>query len=331
MSNPLILATDQLHRDAVAFLTEFDEFRFSTGTGGDTEWEKLCAADVIIVRNPLPHDLFDKAPRLKAVIRHGAGLDMIPIEAASRAGVLVANIPKVNANAVAEYVLGQMISLSRNLADVEETFRQASWSGARVRAGEGFELASKTVAIVGVGAVGHRVATICAQGFGMKVLGVHPSRHGTEHEGVAYVALNEALSEADFVVLACPLNETTENMLGPEQFELMKPDAIVINVARGKVINTNALCSALTEKRIGGAALDVFDVQPLARDSKLFSMDRTRLSPHVAGITDESMRAMSMGAVQQAVEVLKGKLPKHWVNTEAHKQIMDRWASMSIY
>src|SRR5690606_24876818 len=133
-----------------------------------------------------------KARRLKAVIRHGAGLDMIPIEAASRAGVLVANVPKVNANAVAEYVLGQMISMSRRLVDVEDSFRNASWQAARAVAVAGAELAGKTVAIVGVGAVGSRVATLCMQGFGMKVLGVHPSRQGSTAAGVTYVSLRSA-------------------------------------------------------------------------------------------------------------------------------------------
>jgi D-3-phosphoglycerate dehydrogenase len=331
LNKPLILATDQIHSDAIALLAEFDKFRFSTCSGIPGEPDRLADADVIIVRNALPANLFDKAPKLKAVIRHGAGLDMIPVEAASRAGVLVANVPTVNANAVAEYVLGQMISLSRQLHSVERLLRNGSWQEARSLANHGFELAGKTVAIVGVGAVGNRVATICAGGFGMKVLGVHPSRQDTEVEDIVYVPLHKALSEADFVVLSCPLNKATENMLGAEQLGLMKPSAFIINVARGKVVNTASLCAALANKRIAGAALDVFETQPLPREAELLALNSVRLSPHVAGITEESMRSMSMGAARQALDVLKGKFPQNWINVEARDQIIDRWASMKNF
>lgn len=327
MRAPLVLSTDAIHSDAVAALRAAGEFAFGCANAAD-EPERLTQADVIIVRNPIPAELLSQAPRLRAVIRHGAGLDMIPLPAASEAGVLVANVPGVNANAVAEYAVAQMLNLARRLPQIESRLRSGSWQPARQLAGSGFELAGKTVSIVGVGAVGGRVASICKHGFGMKVLGHHPARTGHRTEELDYVSLSDALGAADFLVLSCPLNDRTMNLIGEAELALMKPTAFIVNVARGKVLDTAALRNAISSGRLAGATLDVFETQPLPAGDALFGLDGVRLSPHVAGISGESMRAMSLGAMQQAIDVLQGRFPAHWVNHEARERILQRWAAL---
>ena len=331
LNKPLVVATDHIHTDAVLALKSVSEFRIAKPVSSASLLDELAEADVVIVRNPIPAGLFEVATSLKAVIRHGAGLDMIPVEHASKAGVLVANVPQVNANAVAEYVVGQMIAMSRQLPQIEEHFRTSSWEQARTVALKGLEVAQRTVAIVGVGAVGTRVANICTHGFGMSVLGVHPTRLGTHDGLVTYVSLDEALSRADYLVLTCPLNASTEKLICERELRLMKRGSFVINAARGKVIDTDSLCAAVRDKHIAGAALDVFETAPLERSSPLFEIPEIRLTPHIAGISTESMRKMSMGAASQAISVLQGAFPEHWVNRQAREQICARWASIGNF
>ncbi|TWG79030.1 D-3-phosphoglycerate dehydrogenase [Cupriavidus gilardii J11] len=325
---PLIVATDHIHPDAAVRLQQAGQFKVRPWHRADSYANALADADVIVVRNPLPPALFAKASRLRAVIRHGAGLDMIPVAEASAAGVLVANVPAVNATAVAEYVLGQMLSLARRLPEMEAGLRQASWEAGRAPAPQGLQLSGSTVGIVGMGAIGQRVAAICKQGFGMRVLGVHPSRTGTHEPNAEYVSLEQALAESDFLVLACPLNASTHHLIGERELGQMKRQAFLINVARGAVVDTAALVAALRSSRIAGAALDVHETTPLPRDAALFDGDNTRLTPHVAGISAQSLRAMSMGAAEQVDDVLAGRFPPHWVNRDAEAAIRQRWAAL---
>lgn len=325
---PVVFATDHIHPDAARRLGEVARFAVVAWREGPDYADALAGADVVIVRNRLPAELFARAPRLRAVIRHGAGLDMIPLAEAAAHGVLVANVPAVNAAAVAEFAIGQMLALARGLAATEAQLRTVSWEAGRVRAAAGGQLGGATVAIVGMGAVGRRLAAICAQGFGMRVLGVHPARTGGADASCTYVALEQALAATDFLVLACPLNAATHHLIGAAQLALMKPGAFLVNVARGAVVESAALARALAEGRIAGAALDVFETTPLPAGDPLFDLPSARLTPHVAGISAQSLLAMSMGAAEQAIEVLAGRYPAHWVNREAHHAIQSRWAAL---
>ena len=285
-------------------------------------------ASFIIVRASLPEDLFDQAPRLKAVVRHGAGLDMIPVPAASRNGIAVANVPAVNAQSVAEYAVGQMLALARHLPRIDAAVRGTSWDAARQLADHATELHGKTVAIVGMGAIGQALARICALGFGMRVLGVRrtPQPHS---EVVRYVALDDALPQADYVVLSCPLDETTRGLISAQRLARTKPGARLVNVSRGAVIYEAALVESLRTGHLAGAALDVFTVQPLPAASELRKLPNVLLSPHLAGITRESMRRMSQSAASQVLEMLEGRLPRHFVNPDARERILARWSTLA--
>lgn len=273
-------------------------------------------ADAIIVRTQLPPDIFDHGRRLRACVRHGTGLDLIPVDAASALGILVANVPAVNANAVAEYVVAQMLLGARRLHRIDCTHRRESWNAARKIADEATELRGRNAGIVGVGAIGLRVAEILHHGFGMRVLG-HQRRLDRLPPFVTGMPLEELLRAADYLVLACPLSPETRGLLDARRIGLLMKHAFIVNVSRGPVLDEAALVAALRERRIAGAALDVYAVQPLPRDSELLRLDNAVLSTHLAGLSAESLQAMSRIASEEALRILAGERPVNLCNPEA--------------
>lgn len=271
-------------------------------------------ADGLIVRNPLSPDLFEHAPRLRAVVRHGVGLDMIPVEAATARGIPVANLPGANTTAVVEYALAAMLHLRRGLVAMDATLRRTGWADARVRADHSQELAGSVCGIVGVGAIGSRLALL-AQGLGMRVLGL-TRRAQNLPTGMTAVDRATLFAESDVVVLCCPLNAQTRGMVTAELLAQMRPGACLINVARGPVVDTAAVVDALRHGRLGGAALDVHEHQPLQGSEAVFDCPNLLLTPHVAGVTAPSMRDMSERAVHTLMALLRGEQPTNLVNPE---------------
>ncbi|MDQ0588302.1 NAD(P)-dependent oxidoreductase [Variovorax paradoxus] len=324
---PLVLLTNSIDPQQAELLGRHADVRVASASDPDTLRREARKASFVVVRAPLPAALFDEALLLRAVVRHGAGLDMIPVDVASRAGVAVANVPGANAGSVAEYVLAQMLALARRLPQVDVALRAEGWNTAREVADSGADLAGETVTVVGMGAIGQALARICGAGFGMQVIGVrrHPPA-GELPPYLRYLPLADALPQTDYLVLACPLTPETRGLIGADALSRIKPGARLVNVARGPVVVEAALVDALRRGRLSGAALDVFDTQPLPADSPLRSLPQVLLSPHLAGITPESMRRMSEGAVAQVLEMLQGKLPRHFVNPEAQEAILARWS-----
>jgi D-3-phosphoglycerate dehydrogenase len=280
------------------------------------------------VRAPLPDDVFVHGPHLVGAVRHGAGVDMITVEAATAAGVAVANVPGVNARTVAEYVIGQMLQASRRLAGIDSTLRAQGWSAARRLSDDAFELAGRTVGLLGVGAIGGELARMCHFGLRMRVLGHRPSARPIP-EFVQPVSVDELFAAADVAVLCCPLNDATRGMVDARLLGRMKPGALLVNVSRGAVVDEAALIAALGEGRIGGAALDVFAVQPLPPDSPLLQLPNVIVSTHLAGITRDSMKRMGESVARQTLQLLEGRLPTHFVNHEAREQVLARLAALS--
>lgn len=320
-----VLLTNPIHPDWQRSLAQDMDLILASGTDDATLIDLAREADYIVVRAPLPERLFDTAHRLRGVIRHGAGVDMIPIPKASGCGVAVANAPGVNAVTVAEYVVGQMLNLARHLALINAEIRTHGWARARAHSDHATELRGKTLAIVGVGAIGSVVAQICGNGLGMRIIGVNRSERA-DTALIAYRPLHEALPEADYVVVSCPLNDDTRGLIGAAELAVMKPGARIINVSRGAVIDEAALVHALQDGRLAGAALDVFTQQPLPDASPLRAMAQVLLSAHLAGITDESMARMSGLVVSQLQAMQAGQLPAHLVNAEHAPAILARWA-----
>lgn len=333
---PRILLTQRIHPRAEALLAQSGEVVVAPDTSADTLRRSAEGCAVIVVRAPLPDDIFRTAPTVIGAVRHGAGVDMIPIDAATAQGVLVANVPGVNANAVAEHVVGQMIRLARSGAAMTARLAEpgaSGWSRARALADSGIELHGRTVGVVGFGHVGQAIARICSHGLGMQTL-AHTRSKALAHmrsvpagtaSQVQFLPLPELLKRSDFVVLACPLTPQTRGLIGSEQLKLMRQTARLINVARGPVVDEAALIEALLSGRLAGAALDVFDAQPLPPGHPFLAMEQVLVTPHVAGITDDSMQRMGEAVAEAVSALLAGRMPKHCINPKAEAAFRNRF------
>jgi D-3-phosphoglycerate dehydrogenase len=235
----------------------------------------------------------------------------------------VANVPGVNAPTVAEHVVTTMLMLARATHRMDALVRAKGWDAARGLSDEGMELAGKTVGIVGVGAIGKIVARICRDGFGMQAIGFQRNL-GNLPQGVKGVPLDKLFAESDFIVLACPLTPETKGLASRARIASMRKNAVLVNVARGPVVDEQAITEALQQRRIRGAALDVFDKQPLAIDHPLMALDNVVLTPHQAGLTVEAVERMSEAAAQETLRLLKGEKPLNLVNPEVWERRANR-------
>ena len=248
--------------------------------------ERAKDADVIMIANmPLSGEVISACPNLKYIDVAFTGVDHVDLDAARAKGVKVSNAAGYSNEAVAELTLCMMLALLRNVPQVE----------ARCRAGQtkdglvGVELMGKTVGIVGVGAIGTRTAELC-HAFGCKVLGNKRHVRGDEPNYIEFVSLEELLSRSDIVSLHCPLNEDSRGMINKDTIAKMKPGALLINAARGPVVDSQALADALNNGDLGGAGIDVFETEPpLNLDHPLLHSKNTIVTPHVAFASAESM------------------------------------------
>jgi D-3-phosphoglycerate dehydrogenase len=313
---PRVLLTGPMDPEGERLIAEVAEVVLAPDARPDTLRRLVGDAEVLVVRSALPADLFDHAPRLRGVVRHGVGVDMIPMAAANARRIPVANVPGSNRHAVAEHAIGAVALLRRRTARMDALLRSAGWERSRALADEAGELHDQVLGIVGLGEVGTRIAEIAHHGYGMRVLG-HQRRLDALPPFVEGVALDDLLVRSDAVVLACPLTDTTRGLLDARRIARMPRHAVLVNVARGAVVDEAALIAALRERRIGGAALDVFDSQPLRADHPLLALDNVLLTPHAAGLTVQSMKRMSLGTAEEVRRLLAGQLPRNLVNAAA--------------
>lgn len=307
-----IFSTHPLHPDVTARLRGAGDYCVASSPSAAAIMSEGFDATVLIVRAPIPTDFFALAPGLRAAVRHGAGLDMIPLDAATAAGVLVANVPGANAGTVAEHAIFAALGLLRQFRQMDTALRQKGWNAGRAFSDHGRDLSGLRLGIYGFGNVGralHRMAL----GFGMHVAAT-TRRPKTLPAGVAAAPLDVLVATSDVLVLCCPLTAETQGAINAARIAAMKPGAILINVARGPIIDTAAMISALQSGHIAGAALDVFDTQPLPATSPLWAMDNVILTPHMAGITKDSMLRMGNTAADETLLILNGELPLNFCN-----------------
>ena len=264
------------------------------------------------------------SPRLKLVQQYGAGLDTVDIPAATRSGVYVANVPSAgtgNAESVAELTLLFMLALARQYPRAQECLRQKMLGTPMGRA-----LKGRTAAIIGYGGIGREVAKRLA-GFEMKLLAVSrrgPTGRNPEERDVHVdfhggpATLHEVLRQADFVIVAPPLNDETRGLIGQAEFACLKPEAFVINVARGPVLDYDALLSALKEGRIAGAGLDVFWYEPFDPADPIFAYN-VIATPHIGGATDLSLHGVAKRVAENVNRLRRGEAPLNCVNAEARQ------------
>ena len=323
MKKPVVLCTLPLHAAGLKLLDGVAEVVLAPDTRAQTLYRMIGEADIVLVRSQLPADLFDRPNRLIGVIRNGTGLDLIPVEAATRHGIPVANVPGANVQTVAEYCVSAMLAMTRKIETMHRDLREKGWAAARLHSERSADLHGKTIGIVGLGDIGTRLAAICHLGFGMRVLAYQP-RPKPCAAYVTRLPLDEMLAQADFVSLSCPLTAETRHLLDARRIGLMRNTAVLINAARGPVADEAALAAALRERRIGGAVIDVFGEQPLPRDSAFLQLDNVLLTPHAAGLTPESFAAMSTGAARQMLQLFARERPTHLVNPEVWERFIAR-------
>ena len=248
--------------------------------------ERAKDADVIMIANmPLSGEVISACPNLKYIDVAFTGVDHVDLDAARAKGVKVSNAAGYSNEAVAELTLCMMLALLRNVPQVEVRCRAGQTKDGLV----GVELMGKTVGIVGVGAIGTRTAELC-HAFGCKVLGNKRHVRGDEPDYIEFVSLEELLSRSDIVSLHCPLNEDSRGMINKDTIAKMKPGALLINAARGPVVDSQALADALNNGDLGGAGIDVFETEPpLNLDHPLLHSKNTIVTPHVAFASAESM------------------------------------------
>jgi D-3-phosphoglycerate dehydrogenase len=319
----MIFSTHPLHPEVMEALRGLGDFRIASAPTAPAITAECAGAGIIIVRAPVPTGIATREAGLRAMVRHGAGLDMIDIDEATAAGVLVANVPGANAVTVAEHAIWTAMALLRLNPLVARDFRAVGWAAARKHAERGRELSGRTLGILGLGSVGRALAGIAVSGFGMRVI-AH-TRSGSTADGVAAVSLAELLARAEILVLCAPLTPETRGLIGAAALASMQPGAILINVARGPLVDESALVDALSSSRLGGAALDVFETQPLPPEHPLMSLPNVILTPHMAGITEESMLRMGQGVLAEVRRVLAGKLPQNLVNPEVVSRFRARF------
>lgn len=246
--------------------------------------EEVIDADAIIVGlEKIDEEIIDRGRNLKMVAKHGVGVDNIDLEAATKAGVLVANSPGTNNDAVADLAFGLVLSLARSIPVANIQVKSGQWPRY-----DGRSVWEKTIGIIGLGAIGVGVAKR-ASGFSMNILGYDITEPSAEENelNIKRVTLEEMLEQSDYISLHVPLNQHTENMIAAEAFDLMKDTAFLVNTARGGLIDEQALFKALKENKINGCALDVFEVEPPEKGS-IPDLDNLIVTPHMAAYTVEA-------------------------------------------
>jgi D-3-phosphoglycerate dehydrogenase len=288
----------------------------------DPSVDHLESADILVVRTFIANGaLMDRMPRLKLVLKHGSGVDNIDIPAATERRVLVGNTPGgSNATAVAEGAFALMLTVLRSTREMDACVRDNRYADRwtiQLR-----DLWGATLGLVGFGKIA-RIAARMGRGFDMTVIAYDPFVSAEEmkaHDVRKAETLDELLGSADVVSLHVGLSTSTAHLINEDALSKMKKRAILINTSRGEVVDENALVNALRDKRIGGAGLDVFDPEPPAKDSPLFELPGVVLSPHVAGVTEASMRDMALNVAKFVEDFADAREPATLLNKQIWNQ-----------
>jgi D-3-phosphoglycerate dehydrogenase len=315
---PLVILSDpSIHRAAVALLERHCSLRILKAYSPEEAFAEASAeASAILARlGTVTRRVIEASPGLRIIARHGVGLDAVDLAAATERGVVVTSTGSANAAAVAEYSFALLLSLVRRTALADSSMRAGQWARDPL---VGMELDGRTIGIIGLGAIGARVARQ-ALGFGMKVLAARSQRPQRLVEGVVLVPLDELLARSDAVSLHLRLSTETAGVLDAGRIAAMRPGALLVNTARGELIDETAMIRALESGHLGGAALDTYAEEPLPSASPLRMMPNVVLSPHVAGQTAEAVERVGLAAAQAILDELSGRRAANVHNEAAYE------------
>jgi len=273
---------------------------------------------ICLLTDKIDAEVMDSAPNLKIIANYAVGIDNIDVEEATKRGILVTNTPGVLTETVADLAWALLMAIARRIVEGDKFMKEGKFKGWAPLLMLGSDVYGKTIGIIGAGRIGSAVARR-AKGFNMRILYYSRKRNEKLEEecNAKYVDLETLLKEADFVSLHTPLTEETYHMIGEKGLKMMKPTAYLINTARGKCVDENALVKALKEGWIKGAALDVFENEP-AIHPELKKLDNVVLTPHIGSASYETRSKMAVMVAKNVIAALEGKLPPNCVNPEAY-------------
>jgi D-3-phosphoglycerate dehydrogenase len=298
-----VLVSDPLSKKGLEILDKAKEIEYDLKPGlSQEELKKIISEyDAIIIRSEtkLKAEIIEAADRLKVIGRAGIGLDNVDLRAATKKGIVVMNTPQENAIAAAEHTIAMMLSISRKIPQATATMRAGKWEKRKF---VGVELYGKTLGLIGIGVIGTIVADR-ARGLKMKAIGYDPylSKEVAEKKGVELVSMDELLNKSDFISVHTPLTDETRNLIDKNSFRKMRSGVILVNCARGGIVNEKDLYEAIKEGKVAGAALDVFEKEP-AIGNPLLELEEVICTPHLGASTGEAQENVSIAIAQQIVD-----------------------------
>ena len=274
------------------------------------------AHGLIVGLDPVSVKVLEKARQLKVISKYGVGTDNIDLDTATSMGILVLNAPGTNSGAVAELALGLMLAVARHISESDRKTRLGVWQSYR-----GIELWGKTLGIIGTGRTGRELA-LRARGFSMVLIchDINQDEAWAHETGATYLPMKDILRKADILSLHIPLTDTTHHIISAQELGLMKKSAILINTARGELVDESALHEALANQRLAGAGLDVWETEPPV-DSRLTEFDNVVLTSHIGAHTLEATKSMGKLASMNLIQALSGAIPEFTINREVLKRL----------
>lgn len=308
-----VLIADAINEKGIENLKEVAEVVVKTNITPEELVNTINEYDGIVVRSrtKVTREVIEKADNLKIIARAGVGVDNIDLDAATEKGIMVVNSPESTSITVAEHTMGLLLNVARKIAIADKSVKEGKWDKKKFM---GVELRKKTLGVIGMGRIGSQVVNRC-KAFEMNAMAYDPylPEEVAKQMGVELSDLESVLKNADFITIHVPLTPETKHLISTKEFEIMKDTAFIANCARGGIIDEEALYVALSENKIGGAALDVYEEEPPV-DSKLIQLDNIVLTPHIAASTKEAQRDAAIIVADEIIDLFKGRTPQNVLN-----------------
>lgn len=313
MDGMKVLIADQINEKGINELKDVAEVIVQTDITNEELINSIGDYDAIVVRSrtKVTREVIEATPRLKIVARAGVGVDNVDVQAATEKGIMVVNAPESTSVTVAEHTMGIILSLARKISIADKSVKDGKWEKNKFM---GTELAGKTLGIVGMGRIGSQVASRC-KAFAMEILVHDPyiTENMAAKLGVRVVDRDMLFKNADVITIHVPLTPETKHSISRKEFDIMKENAFIVNCARGGIINEEDLYDALSEGKIGGAGLDVFEKEP-PEDNPLLTLENLVATPHIGASTREAQRDAAIIVAKEIKKVFNGESPKNVIN-----------------